>query len=111
MNNLTEKEEKAVKELIEGLKKLYGDNLSKVILYGSKARGDSEPDSDIDLLVVLKNMRSSYEEIDRIGEIRASICLKYNVVISVIPRNEERFNDSYKTIFIYNVINEGVVLT
>jgi len=29
MNNLTEKEEKAVKELIEGLKKLYGDNLSK----------------------------------------------------------------------------------
>jgi len=31
MNNLTEKERKAIEELLEGLKKVYGSNLSKVI--------------------------------------------------------------------------------
>ncbi len=54
MDNLTEKEKQALKELVDELKKLYGDNLSHVILYGSKARGDADSGSDIDVLVVLK---------------------------------------------------------
>ena len=110
MNNLTEKEKKAVEELIEGLKKLYGSNLSRVILYGSKARGDSEPGSDIDLLAVLKSMDSRYDEIKRIGEIRAPICLKYDLVISVMPVEERWVDAEYKTIFIHNVLKEGVPL-
>ena len=32
---------------------LYGDRLVQLILYGSQARGDAKPDSDIDILVVL----------------------------------------------------------
>ena len=31
---------------------LYGDELASVWLYGSRARGDNEPDSDLDVLVV-----------------------------------------------------------
>jgi len=54
MDHLTEKEKQALKELVDELKKLYGDNLSHVILYGSKARGDANSGSDIDVLVVLK---------------------------------------------------------
>ncbi len=50
MDNLTEKEKQAIKELVEKLKELYKDNLSKVILYGSKAKGDAVEDSDIDIL-------------------------------------------------------------
>jgi len=60
MNNLTEKEKQVVKELVDELKKLYGDNLSRVILYGSKARGDATEDSDIDILVVLKNIQKFF---------------------------------------------------
>ncbi len=37
MNSITEKEKQALKELVEALKKLYGNNLVRVILYGSKA--------------------------------------------------------------------------
>ena len=39
-------------ELRSRLESLYGDRLVKLILYGSQARGDAEPDSDIDVLVV-----------------------------------------------------------
>ena len=36
------------------LAEAFGERLKGVVLYGSEARGDSEPDSDIDVLVLLK---------------------------------------------------------
>lgn len=37
------------------LKDTLGERVEKVILYGSQARGDARDDSDIDVLVVLKD--------------------------------------------------------
>jgi len=110
LNNLTETEKKAVQELVNKLKEVYGNNLSRLILYGSKARGDSEPGADIDILVVLKKMGSRYNEIEKIVEISSPICLKYNVLISALPKEEDKVEASYKTIFIYNVLQEGIEL-
>jgi predicted nucleotidyltransferase len=38
---------------------LYGDSLQKVILTGSRARGDNRPDSDWDIVVVLADTPSA----------------------------------------------------
>lgn len=108
LNNLTGTEKQAIDELIFGLEKLYGDNLSRVILYGSKARGDSTPESDIDILAVLKKMGLRYDEIDKITKISAPLCLKYNLVISVFPMEENQLTEDYRTIFIHNVLKEGL---
>ena len=110
MKGLTEKERQALKELVEGLKKLYGDNLSRVILYGSKARGDATEDSDIDVLVVLKDIDRKHDEIHRITEISAPICLKYDLLISAIPVREEMILSEEKTLFIETVLKEGIDL-
>ena len=110
MDNLTEKERQALRELVEGLKELYGDNLSRVILYGSKARGDAGHDSDIDVLVVLKRMGLRYDEIDKITKISAPICLKNDLLISIFPIEERWVNAEYKTIFLHNVLRDGVEL-
>ena len=40
-------------EVKERLTAAFGQRLKGVVLYGSEARGDSEPDSDIDMLVLL----------------------------------------------------------
>jgi Predicted nucleotidyltransferases len=41
-------------QLKRELKNHYGDRLKQLIMFGSQARGDAHPDSDIDVLVVLK---------------------------------------------------------
>lgn len=38
----------------QGLENIYGEQLEKVILFGSQARGDATSDSDIDILIVFK---------------------------------------------------------
>ena len=57
---------RAIEEIERGLRRLYGDRLYGVFLFGSRARGDHRPDSDIDLAVVLHD-----EHIDRWNEMKA----------------------------------------
>ena len=45
--------EQLLKEIKARLEAAYGDRLRGVVLYGSEARGDARPDSDIDVLVLL----------------------------------------------------------
>ena len=73
------------------LQELYGDRLVKLLLYGSQARGDATPWSDIDLLVVLKGRVRPSEEITRTGGIVSGVCLEYDAVIQCLFMEEERF--------------------
>jgi len=56
-------------ELKVGLKRIYGTRLKQVILFGSFARGEAEPDSDIDVAVVLDDYESPFQETERLGEL------------------------------------------
>jgi predicted nucleotidyltransferase len=109
MNNLTEKEKQAVKELIDELKKLYGDNLSRVILYGSKARGDATEDSDIDILVVLKKIQNFSLERKKVKEISWRLSYKYDLLLSIIIRSEQEYMRK-DTPLLMNIEKEGIVL-
>lgn len=67
------------------LKKLYGKRLRKVVLYGSWARGDARPDSDIDLLVVLDRVDDRWKERRRMRPVLYRRSLENDTVISVLP--------------------------
>ena len=87
----------------------YQDQLASLILYGSQARGDAKQDSDIDLLVVLRNVINPYQEIDKTGDFIVDLCLDYDVVISrhFISLDAFQTQDSP---FLANVKREGVLL-
>lgn len=40
-------------QYVEVVRKIYGECLKSVILYGSYARGDFKPDSDIDIMILV----------------------------------------------------------
>jgi predicted nucleotidyltransferase len=45
--HLTENERQALAELVERLHRRHGDDLLRVVLFGSKARGDFDEESDL----------------------------------------------------------------
>ncbi len=96
-------------ELRHGLIELYGPRLARLILYGSQARGDAEPGSDIDVMVVLAGKVKVGDEIRRTGELVASISLQYDELISRIFVSVEQFDNEDSPLLI-NVRKEGVVL-
>ncbi len=49
-------------QLRDALHRALGDNLARVMLYGSQARGDAASDSDVDVLIVLRRAGDSDRE-------------------------------------------------
>ena len=64
-------------ELRSELEQLYGERLVRLVLFGSRARGDADPDSDIDVLVVLRGPVESYQEIERVSGILSDLSLRH----------------------------------
>ena len=98
-----------IHELTEKIQELYGNQLDKVILYGSYARGEETKYSDIDLAIILKGDINPFEEIDRVGDIAWDISLKYSVVISTRPISEKKYY-SKNTPFLATLKEEGISL-
>jgi len=99
----------ALKELQQTLTKIYGERLCGLYLYGSYARGDYHPDSDVDVLIVLKDEVKPTQEIDRINDRVADICLEHNILIATFPVSEEWLRQRKSPLF-ENVRKEGVPL-
>jgi predicted nucleotidyltransferase len=84
--------EAIVHEAATALRDLYGDRLRQVLLYGSYARGEADEESDIDLLVVLTDMRSPFAEIEHMGDVMWELLERHGVVISAQPVSADRFD-------------------
>jgi predicted nucleotidyltransferase len=96
-------------ELRRGFEVFYGERLVQMMLFGSQARGDAEPESDIDVLVVLQGPVDSGEEIARTGELTAVFSLEHDVVISRVFVSAEQFFDEQSPLLL-NVRREGIPL-
>jgi predicted nucleotidyltransferase len=92
------------------LRGLYGDRLRTVVLFGSWARGDAHPESDVDLLVVLDEVRSRWEELRRMSDALWRHSLEHDVVVTEIPVSEAEYRESDEPILV-RARAEGVTVT
>ena len=67
-----------LKRFRAALDEIYGDRLERVVLFGSRARGDAGEDSDYDIAVFLKDLKEGdldtrWRELDRLADLRSAI--------------------------------------
>lgn len=96
--------------LINGLLHIFQDNIDAIILYGSVARKDDTPESDIDVAIILK---TEIDDKTREAFIQwsADLDLQYDRVFSIIDIQKTNMQKWGRLLpFYQNVQNEGVVL-
>lgn len=99
-----------LEDLTRRLEQDQGDNLVEVRLFGSHARGDARPDSDVDVLVVVEKL--SLPAKDHILEILADAALDHELAVGPLVWDRERWrrHEALQTLLIRHLQTEGVVL-
>ncbi len=67
------------------LTEAYGSRLERVVLFGSRARGDQRPESDYDVAVFLRDSEGLWPESGRLAEIGTDILFDTGAVINALP--------------------------
>ena len=91
------------------LRAMYGDRLKGVILYGSSARGDDAPESDIDLLVLLDGPVNVAAEIRRVWDELYPVQLECDREISIRPAAADSYERGESILF-QNIREEGIAV-
>ena len=108
LGSLNQIEEKSLGEFKDKLNNIFKNRIKTMLLYGSKARGDYNRTSDIDVFILIEE--GGYEVRDQIADMSYDIFLKYEVLISprVININEYEVLNRWQTAFIKNLQRDGI---
>jgi uncharacterized protein (UPF0332 family)/predicted nucleotidyltransferase len=77
--------------LVDGLRALYGERLRRVVLFGSEARDDARPDSDVDVLVVLDGEVDGWAESWNVSDLSVEILRRFHRLVEFVVMDEATF--------------------
>jgi predicted nucleotidyltransferase len=73
MQDMQPADDPILKRFRAALDEMYGKRLERVVLFGSRARGDAREDSDYDVAVFLKDLTDRWPELDRLADLSTDI--------------------------------------
>ena len=97
-----------LKRFREALADLYGPALDRVVLFGSRARGDAREDSDYDLAVFLNETADLWAEWDRLANLRVRFLDAGGPFIEAIPFHISDY--ARRTPLMHEIRKDGVTL-
>jgi predicted nucleotidyltransferase len=97
-----------LKRFRAALDELYGDRIERVVLYGSRARGDHRDDSDYDVAVFLDDLTNRWKEVDRIVAITTDILIDTGELINAMVFPAGAYRE--RTGFMHEVRLDGIDL-
>ena len=107
---LTDQEQQAVEHFTATLRERWGREILEIHLFGSKARGDAGPESDVDLLIITE--RNDWKLKDEIGRVATKILLAEGIYLSIKVLGKILYQRlvTLEAPFIKNVLQEGVLV-
>ncbi len=64
---------------------MYGNRIERVVLFGSRARGDPHPGSDYDVAVFLRDVENRDAEMDRLADLGTSVIEETGEFMHAMP--------------------------
>jgi predicted nucleotidyltransferase len=102
--------ERGINEMVETAQRAFGDRLRRVVLYGSYARGDDDPESDVDLLIVADDVPA--EAGDQLVHAMSELCIRVGrlIVPSMLETKRWEWLAEQEAPIALNIMREGRVL-
>lgn len=98
-------------DVVRGILSVMGDDVIKIILYGSVARGDNTWESDVDIAVITSRHYRLDERLKTLTDLEVSLMYEYGVMFEIIPIEQKRFNEwLFDLPFYFNIDEEGLLL-
>ena len=100
--------EEAISRYVSRVRDVFGRSISQILLFGSYARGEASPESDIDIMVITKDTGWDIEY--RLITMGYQIFSETGVMLSVKVRTTGEFEQASLFSFLRNVKQEGVLV-
>jgi uncharacterized protein len=108
MIKVRKKSDPILAEIKQRLNETLGDNVERIILFGSRTRGDAHKDSDYDVLLLVKKRTSEME--DQINDIAYEMLDRYGKLVMIFDTEAEIYEDEEDDPLFTNIHREGVTL-
>ena len=96
-----------LREYRRRLEEIYGPRLLGLVLFGSRARDDADPDSDIDVLIILSGPLDDWAETQRTSKVTSEVSMEFDADIARMFVAAEDYAE--KTLPFYEAVRrEGV---
>ncbi len=100
--------DRIISSFVPKLKQRFGSQIKKIILFGSRARGDNDPYSDYDFLIVCENLSAEIREY--VDDLENDILLTNFILVSTYLVSEKEFEKRIYEPYLMNAKKEGIVI-
>ena len=110
LRHLSSTEQQAILEFVQLLKEQFNGRVRSALLFGSKARGEDTPDSDLDVLIVVDS--DDWRVHKQIRYLAADVCLEYGLNLSprVWSTSHHREVEELQPLLYQSICRDGINL-
>jgi uncharacterized protein len=98
-----------LKRFRAALDEIYGDRIERVVLFGSRARGDARDDSDYDVAVFLKDLADRVPELYRLADLSSDILDETGEFVHAMAYRDGSYNDVHSPLM-HEIRKDGIDL-